>query len=140
MNSFPTPKEFVQVEPMNENFTKFHLPGLLLHRFTHAEDEHPHNHPWPFTTHILKGGYEEDVYEPQPDGTVRVTRHQRVAGTSHRVEAHTIHKLVRLLDGDAWTIVQPGPWAQKSGFYRFDAAGTWFRYWDEPEFRLLLPV
>lgn len=141
MHSYPTPRHIVRPEPMGPHMLKLHLdPGRVLHRFTAPDTGDPHDHPFGFTSHVLSGGYVEDVFKPQPDGTHTVNRYQRLPGTSHRVDARTIHRLVELLAPEAWTLIEPGPAEQKSGFYRFDGAGIWHRHWDEPEFRLRFPL
>lgn len=142
MHSTPTPEQAVRVEPLGPHFSKYHLAhGLLVHRFTGAEpDGEPHNHPFSFVSHVLSGGYIEEVFVLHPDGTHTVTRYERLPGTSHDVAAGTVHRLVELLAGECWTMVEPGPWEQKSGFYRFEAGRILFRFWDEPTFRLLAPT
>ncbi|MBC6988950.1 hypothetical protein [Hymenobacter sp. BT491] len=137
MQSSPTPPDLIRTEHMNGSFTKYHLGGgRVLHRFTEPDTGEPHNHPWGFTSHVLSGGYVEEVYGLLPDGTVSMQEVERLPGTSHRVEAATVHRLVRLLGPECWTLIEAGPWEQKSGFYRFDDAGIWFRHWDEPAFTL----
>lgn len=137
MHSTPTPAEVARIEEMGPHFTKVHLPGSqVLHRFTEPDAGAPHDHPWGFTSHVLSGGYIEDVYTLRPDGIATVERKERRPGTSHQVEAGTVHRIVGLLAGECWTLVEPGPLEQQSGFYHFDGAGIWHRYWHEAEFRL----
>lgn len=141
MISYPTPESILRVERMNSHFTKYHLGnGRVLHHFTAAQDEDFHDHPWPFRTSILSGGYVEIVAEPCHDGTLALATLERLPGTSHEVQAGTIHKLTRLIGSDCWTLVEPGIKVRESGFYRSDDAGLWHRYWHESEWKLSLPA
>ena len=131
-HSFLTPHDIVRIEHMNEHFTKYHLGGgRVLHHFTKAEDVFYHDHPWPFRTTILKGGYSEIELLPGADH-VSATNHDRRPGTTHEVQAGTIHKLTGLLDGDCWTLVEPGEKEREPGFYEPRADGLYHRYWHEP--------
>ena len=141
MQSFVTPESIVRVERMNKTFTKYHLTnGQVLHHFKAAADTHYHDHPWPFQTTILSGGYQEEVGEIRPDGTLAILRLERLPGTTHQVQAATIHKLVGLLEPDCWTMIQPGPKERDSGFYKANEKGVWHRYWYERTWRLLVPI
>ena len=58
----------IQIEVMNDHFTKMHLGnGFVLHKFTAADgpDADFHDHPWGFITTILRGGYREEVLDLQ---------------------------------------------------------------------------
>lgn len=141
MQSFPTPEGIVRIERMNKTFTKYHLgDGRVLHHFTAANDVHYHDHPWPFRTSILAGGYVESIAEPQEDGRLTLTTMKRLPGTTHDVKASTIHKLTALLGTDCWTLIIPGKHERKSGFYKFDEAGVWHRFWDKRKWELIVPA
>jgi hypothetical protein len=141
MQSYSTPEGIVRIERMNKNFTKYHLGGgRVLHHFTSANDEFFHDHPWPFRSTILSGGYVEIVAQPCDDGTLTLTTVKRLPGTTHDVQAGTIHKLIGLLKGDCWTIIEPGKHERKSGFYKADEAGVWHRFWDQRKWTLIVPV
>lgn len=132
MQSYPTDESVVRREDMNEVFTKFHLNnGQVLHRFTQSDaEEPPHDHPFNFTSHILSGGYVEEVFTVHPDGTHSIERVERKPGTSHRVLATTIHRLVDLPTGECLTLIEPGPLERVSGFYSFLPEGNFRRNWD----------
>lgn len=141
MQSYSTPKDIVRVERMNKTFTKYHLgDGRVLHQFTAATDELFHDHPWPFRTTILSGGYVEVIAELKAVGKLSLTTVKRLPGTTHEVQAGTIHKLTGLLKGDCWTLIEPGKPERKSGFYKADEAGVWHRFWDQRTWRLLVAV
>ena len=123
-------------EPMGHHFTKHHLEGLpvsaVLHHFTAAEPEaDPHDHPWGFTSFVLSGGYVEEVFEVEFGWSRTVTRRQ---GEAFTVDAGHVHRIVRLLEGECWTLVLPGPLERVSGFYRWAEDGTpMYRRWDQQE-------
>ena len=138
MQSLPTPESIVRIERMGSHFTKYHLgSGKLLHHFTAAEDEHYHDHPFNFTSTILSGGYVEEVGEVCGDGTLALVTLERLPGTTHEVNAGTIHKLTGLLSGECWTLVEVGDWEREPGFYRADENGVWHRFWFDQEWTLL---
>lgn len=120
-------------EIMSQAMTKFHLDGLpvgvVLHRFTEPDHGDPHDHPFPFTSFIICGGYEERVYDPSGN---EVTNFRR-PGDCFRVPAKRIHRITRLLDGECWTLILPGPWERKSRFWQFRDDGAFSRAWDEHE-------
>ncbi|QMW04953.1 hypothetical protein [Spirosoma foliorum] len=141
MQSYSTPAGIVRVERMNKTFTKYHLgDGRVLHHFTAANDELLHDHPWPFRSTILSGGYAEIVADLKDDGTFALTTVKRLPGTTHEVQAGTIHKLCGLLKGDCWTLIEPGKPERKSGFYKADEDGVWHRFWDQRTWRLIVAV
>lgn len=139
--SYPTPLTIVRVERMNDTFIKFHLDDTrVLHHFTAANDAEYHDHPYPFRTSILSGGYVEEIAQVGSEGRLITTRIERRQGTTHRVESGTIHKLVGLLGTDCWTLIEPGEKQREPGFYRADAAGVWHRFWYETDWKLFVPV
>jgi len=121
-----------RVEEISPIFTKYHLEGPwpfapVLHKFTDVDNYYPHDHPWGFTSHVLKGGYVEEVYVPYHDGTWDMIEVERLPGTSHTVKATHIHRMVKLLDGEAWTLVLAGPEEREFRFWEFDQSG--YRSW-----------
>ena len=62
---------------------------------------------------------------------------ERRAGDSFRNEAGTVHRIIRLLDGETWTEFRPGPHERKSGFYEMRDGSVFHRFWDQPEFTRL---
>lgn len=126
-------------EEMSPAFSKWHVGGMpfaaVLHRFSAPDHGFPHDHPWCFQSHILHGGYEEEVFDLHT-GKSRMI--ERLPGSSHFVHASHIHRIPRLLDGECWTIIKPiGPQRRESGFYDFRPDGVYHRFWHEPEFSLL---
>jgi len=133
----------IHEEHMNDHFTKFHIGGLpfaaVIHRFTAADGPEAefHDHPFAFTSTILRGGYIEEVsfrnpFEPEQWLQQRLTR---PPGETFRNEAGTIHRITRLLEDECWTLILPEEWERKPGFYRFEDNQVLHRFWDEHEFQ-----
>lgn len=95
--------------------------SLKLHRIRRPDNDRAlHDHPWPFTTLILRGGYLEEI----PAGNCEqyfpdswLTDHlMRRPGEIIRHRADDLHRIHRLPNGDAWTLVACGPRAREWGF------------------------
>ena len=91
--------------------------NIFLHKFLRSDPDDVHDHPWPYATLILKGGY----YEWTPDfdiaGTkIGETRHWRGPGHFRICGANSFHR-VELKDGvECWTLFMPGPQRREWGF------------------------
>jgi hypothetical protein len=110
-------------EPYLERYYLFlkdrkHFPfNVFIHKFLKSDPDDVHDHPWPYATLILKGGYHE--WTPIFDGegkkiaetcTWRGTGHFRICSATsyHRIELDpTI---------TAWTMFMPGPQKREWGF------------------------
>lgn len=125
-------------ERMNRQFEKWHVRGLpfpvALHRFTGSDHGSPHDHPWGFRTHILSGGYVEEVFHVAPDRTWQSEITHREAGSNHQVSAAHIHRIVDLPTGECWTLVQAGPNERETRFWRFTKRRAVSRAWHERKF------
>lgn len=128
-------------EWMNENFIKHHINvnglGFVVHQFKKPDIGHIHDHPFAFNTYILKGWYKEKIYYPCYDGKVEILEEICGEGSSHRVEARTIHEITDMSPEGCWTIITPEAREQDWKFWRFDEQGIWYRYPNEQEFTLL---
>lgn len=126
----------VRHERMGDHFEKFHLGGLpfpaVLHCFSAPDHGPPHNHPFRFRSHILSGGYVEEVF----DRTGYSVTKERKVGDSFIIEAEHIHRIIALPRVECWTLMLPlGPKVQEPGFYDFRPDGAYHRFWHEAEFR-----
>ena len=123
----------IREERMSDAMLKIHIPGLgVLHHFTAPDMGAPHDHPWNFTSMILKGGYIEEVY--RPDGACE--RIHRKVGDHFAILAGHIHRIVELPEGECWTCIDVlGPKVQEPGFYEWREGRMFQRRWNEPEFR-----
>lgn len=97
------------IERMSDQFTKVNFQigkfSFALHHFTGPDIGHPHDHPFAFTTTILKGGYIEEVWKKNGNYWWSTMIHRK-PGTSHRVEAGDIHKIISLPEGECVTSVE----------------------------------
>lgn len=129
----------IRQEIMGPHFTKCHIDGLpvpaVLHHITQAEPEaDPHDHPWGFTSFVIAGGYEEEVF--YSTGESYTDSHW--SGQRHYVPSGRVHRIIKLLDDDCWTLILPGPSERKPGFYRWDENGqALYRPWDREDFQPL---
>ncbi|NGP19310.1 cupin domain-containing protein [Devosia aurantiaca] len=124
-------------ERMADHFVKHHVEGLpaaaVFHQFNQADYGDPHDHPWPFTSFVISGGYMEQVF--QLDGSSEMIL--REPGQSFQIAANHIHRIVDLPLGQCTTIILPGLHERKSGFYQFRDRRAWHRYWDQTVFQPL---
>lgn len=92
--------------------------NIFLHKFHKGDPGDLHDHPWPYFTLILKGGYYEWVpgfvdENGKWNCEIRKWRgpgHFRICGAKsfHRIEKHP--------DVTAWTLFIPGPQTREWGF------------------------
>ncbi len=91
--------------------------ALMLHKMHQPDpDECHHDHPWPFITMILKGGYKEDI---QTEPGQAFTRHNKPGMVLYRPAIHA-HRISDLPKGTAWTLVLRGPLERRWGFHTED--------------------
>ncbi len=91
--------------------------NVFLHKFLKGDPDDVHDHPWPYATLILKGGYYEWVPEfNSKSEMVGQRRHWR--GPGHfRICRPTSYHRIELADGvTAWTLFMPGPHVREWGF------------------------
>jgi hypothetical protein len=135
-HSFPTPEHVVRAEWLRPGFAKifFEETGRPCHYFTEPDHGPAHDHPHDMRSHVLVGGYVEEVITPLPLGGYTREVVERRPGTSHVVSAGTVHRILSLPAGHCLTHVEPGPPAGRWGFYDPRPDGTiWHRYHDEHE-------
>ena len=100
--------------------------NIFLHKFLKSDPDHVHNHPWPYATLILKGGYYEwipqfnsigekicEISVWRGPGSFRI----RGADSYHRVELDP--------SVECWTLFMPGPKRQEWGFL---VANKWIHH------------
>jgi len=91
--------------------------NIFLHKFLKGDPDDVHDHPWPYATLILKGGYLEWIPKintlGQKWGEYRVWR-----GPGHfRTCSPTSYHRIELEPGvTAWTLFMPGPHKREWGF------------------------
>jgi len=91
--------------------------NIFLHKFLKGDPDDVHDHPWPYATLILKGGYYEWVPEFNSEGyKIGEFRHWRGPGHFRICGANSYHR-VELKEGvTAWTLFMPGPQTREWGF------------------------
>lgn len=93
--------------------------SIRLHKFNQSDDQRAlHDHPWPFLTVIVAGGY-WDVTKDE-DGYVQMER-LRAGSIRYRPLGH-IHT-VKLGDKPSWSIVLTGRYQHRWGFYVTNSLG-----------------
>ena len=113
-------------EIMSDEFTKYHVIdapfGMALHKFTGPDKGLPHDHPWGFTSFVVKGGYVERVYKK--NGHIwTIMDVYRAPGESFYLPAEHIHQIVKLPHGECWTVVLAEPWKRNWNFWDFSNPG-----------------
>lgn len=91
--------------------------NVFLHKFLKGDPDDVHDHPWPYATLILKGGYWEWIPQFNQDGTKSCEiRKWRGPGHFRFCSANSYHR-IELKDGvTPWTLFMPGPQKKEWGF------------------------
>jgi hypothetical protein len=110
-------------EPYLERYYVFlkdrkHFPfNIFIHKFLKSDPDDVHDHPWPYATLILRGGYYEWIPEFNSKGEkISETRHWRVAGHFRICGANSYHRIELDPNVTAWTMFMPGPQRREWGF------------------------
>jgi len=96
--------------------------GIMLHKFYASDDDCMHDHPWPFVSIILRGGYWEwtrggDVLMSDRDGSSGDRRDWYRPGSILFRGARHLHRIQLALDGrPTWSLVFTGPRVRDWGF------------------------
>lgn len=90
--------------------------NIFLHNFLRSDPDDLHDHPWPWATIILKGGYWEWV--PKYDGDIIVGEEKkwRKAGSIRWNKSESYHRIELEPGVDCWTLFMPGPQTSDWGF------------------------
>lgn len=90
--------------------------NIFLHKFHKGDPGDVHDHPWPYATLILKGGYYEWI--PQFVDGVKIGEYRKWRGPGHfRIcGASSYHRIEKHPDVTAWTLFMPGPQKREWGF------------------------
>jgi hypothetical protein len=91
--------------------------NIFLHKFHKGDPGDVHDHPWPYFTLILKGGYYEWIPQFREDGIMSCeVRKWRGPGHFRFCSANSYHR-IELKEGvTPWTLFMPGPQKQEWGF------------------------
>ena len=91
--------------------------NVFLHKFLKSDPDDVHDHPWPYATLILKGGYWEWIPKintlGQKWGEYKVWRG---AGSFRTCGATSYHRIELDPNVECWTLFMPGPHKREWGF------------------------
>ena len=91
--------------------------NVFIHKFLKSDPDDVHDHPWPYATLILKGGYYEWI--PNFDSQGRKfseTRKWRGPGHFRVCGANSYHRIELDPSVECWTMFMPGPQQRQWGF------------------------
>jgi hypothetical protein len=91
--------------------------NVFLHKFLKSDPDDVHDHPWPYATLILKGGYYEWI--PQfndKNEKIGEIAHWRKPGHFRTSSATSYHRIELDPYVETWTLFMPGPQKQEWGF------------------------
>ena len=91
--------------------------NIFLHRFLKGVPDDVHDHPWPYATLILKGGY----YEWIPQFDKQGNKFSEIAvwrgpGSFRVCGANSYHRIELDPSVECWTLFMPGPQKREWGF------------------------
>ena len=107
-----------------------HFPfNIFLHKFLRSDPDDVHDHPWPYATLILKGGYYEWIPEFNFQGE-KIGEIRKWRGPGHfRICSATSYHRVELCEGvECWTLFMPGPHQREWGFLKNNRWIQWEQY------------
>jgi hypothetical protein len=93
--------------------------NVFLHKFLKSDPDDLHDHPWPYATLILKGGY----WETTPEG-----RFWRSPGHFRICKAKSLHRIELDPSVECWTVFMPGPKQREWGFIKNGIWTQWEQY------------
>lgn len=106
--------------------------NIFLHRFLKSDPDDVHDHPWPYATIILKGGYYE--WTPVFDSAgkqIAETCTWRGPGHFRTCDATSYHRIELDPSVECWTLFMPGPQKREWGFLvknKWMENGQYFEY------------
>jgi len=90
--------------------------NIFLHNFHKGDLDDLHDHPWPYFTLILRGGY----WEHTPDG-----KYWRGVGHFRFSSPRSLHRIELQPGTNPWTLFIPGPKVREWGFIK---EGKWVQH------------
>ena len=103
--------------------------NVFLHKFLKSDPDDVHDHPWPYATLILKGGYWEWVPVFNTLGQkISEIQHWRGPGHFRTCSANSFHRIELDPDITAWTLFMPGPKQRDWGFLVKNKWIQWEQY------------
>jgi hypothetical protein len=91
--------------------------NIFLHKFLKGDPDDVHDHPWPYATFILAGGYYEWIPQFDAHGNKSCEiRKWRGPGHFRICRANSFHRIELKTGVTAWTLFMPGPNTREWGF------------------------
>ena len=91
--------------------------NVFLHKFLKSDPDDVHDHPWPYATLILKGGYWEWVPQFNSQGEkIGEIAKWRKPGHFRTCGANSYHRIELDPSVTCWTLFMPGPQKREWGF------------------------
>ena len=93
--------------------------NIFIHKFLKSDPDDVHDHPWPYATLILKGGYWEWIPKFNDRGE-KVSELAKWRGPGHfrTCKATSYHRIELDPDIECWTLFMPGPQKREWGFLK----------------------
>jgi hypothetical protein len=103
--------------------------NIFVHKFLKSDPDDVHDHPWPYATLILRGGYWEWI----PVFNIRGAKiHEycvwRGPGSFRFARANSFHRIELDPDVECWTLFMPGVKQRDWGFLVKDKWVQWQEY------------
>lgn len=100
--------------------------NIFLHKFLKSDSDDLHDHPWPYLTIILKGGY----WEWTPQFNAQGKRINEIAkwcgaGSIRWAPANSFHRIELDPEVECWTLFMPGIKQRDWGFL---FKGNWMQW------------
>ena len=91
--------------------------NVFLHKFLKSDPDDVHDHPWPYASLILKGGYYEwtPVFDAKGKKIAEMCS-WRGAGHFRTASANSYHRIELDPEVECWTLFMPGPQKREWGF------------------------
>jgi len=100
--------------------------NMFVHKFLKSDPDDVHDHPWPFATLILRGGYWEwrPTFDAEGRKNGEVSRWCG-AGSFRTAKASTYHRIELDPAVECWSLFMPGPHRKDWGFL---VRGEWMQW------------
>lgn len=91
--------------------------NVFLHKFLKSDPDDVHDHPWPYATLILRGGYYEWIPSFDEYGNmISESKHWRKPGHFRVCKPNSFHRIELDPNVECWTMFMPGPQRREWGF------------------------
>jgi hypothetical protein len=100
--------------------------NIFIHKFLKSDPDDVHDHPWPYATLILKGGYWEWIPQFNSKGKkCGEIAAWRGPGHFRMCSATSYHRIELDPSIECWTMFMPGPQKREWGFL---VKGNWIKH------------